>query len=71
MNTASGGRHDQLTQAGWTYDPDQGMYRAPNSPDDGSAVLYNLDAAWRTYIAEKAGTPPTTRSADPRRKEPE
>ena len=76
MNKAEGGRHDQLIQAGWHYDPDTDRYRAPGSKTDGSAVQYNLDAAWRTYIAEKTDAPrvdapPATRSADPRRKEPE
>jgi len=71
-------RHEQLLAAGWQYDPAQDRYRAPNTPDDGTATLYNLEAAWQHYTAsqiDSANTPlpppKDARKVDPRRQEPE
>ena len=70
-------RHEQLVAAGWRYDAAQDRYAAPGSPADGTARLYNLNAAWsahETNLAhEKTGETPArgTRAADPRKQEPQ
>lgn len=70
-------RHNTLTQAGWIYDQDSDRYRKADSASDGTARMYNLDAAWQQFQADqldtanKATPSKGTRAADPRRKEPE
>lgn len=70
-------RHQQLLDAHWRYDANQGRYAAPGSPTDGTERWYNLDAAWQAYqtaLATGHEPPKTSDKAaprDPRRQEPQ
>lgn len=72
-------RHNTLVAAGWHYDQASDRYRTPDSATDGTARMYNLDAAWLQYQADQLGSASTptepqkrqTRAADPRQQEPE
>lgn len=72
-------RHEQLLTAGWQYDAASGYYTAPNSPTDGTARRYNLDAAWLAFTHQQVDdtetkqdkATPKTRAKDPREQEPQ
>jgi len=68
-------RHAQLIRAGWIYDSVSDRYRKPQSASDGTAKMYNLDAAYQQFQADQQPTanesPPASRQADPRRQEPQ
>lgn len=69
-------RHERLIKAGWTYDPTSDRYRAPGSATDGTARVYDINAAFLELSSETTPMPPQAPQApprlrDPRQKEPE
>lgn len=72
-------RHEQLMQAGWIYDSTTDRYREKGSPDDGTARLYDIDAAFLQWSIEQGSdaaprvqpAPRPLRQVDPRKQEPE